>query len=452
MKMWLRVSAGISLAAVFVLSAIHFRGAPDPQIRGRSASAWAAGLLSPDYTVRGEAQNAFKQLGESSVPQLCVLVRKRNPPWEKHIVRLNTILPFLNYQRVDAVACRLRGAEMLGLLGPVASHAIPDLIDALAFDPDEREPERALVQIGSKSIQPLSRALTGSSDAKIRQRAARLLREFGSLEDSAIAALTRATRDQVASVREEAALSLGAPARQRNEISKCLVPLASDPAENVRAAAFKALGQIAVPENEVLAALQRGLADRTVPVRLAAAKSLWALRRDARATVPVLTEILLGHERRWEAAYALGEIGPEAAPAVPALIKALTMEQVARPFRTPPSSAFALGKIGPSAIPALSELLTNRDSRVRTSALLAFSFMGKGGAEAVPRVLEKLHDRDVEVRHTAALTLPAIGAHHEPVVLGLADCLRDDDIYVRSAAAAVLRRIAPDRTWVVQPE
>src|SRR5688572_848903 len=101
MKVWLRVCAGIALAAVFVFSAVHFRRAPDPVIRGRTASAWAADLLSPDYSVRGEAQGALKQLGEASVPQLCLLLRKRNPPWEKQIVRLSAVLPFLKYQSVD---------------------------------------------------------------------------------------------------------------------------------------------------------------------------------------------------------------------------------------------------------------------------------------------------------------------------------------------------------------
>ena len=452
MKVWLRVCAGIALAAAFVFTAVHFRRAPDPMIRGRPASAWAADLLSPDYSVRGEAQSALKQLGDSAVPQLCILLRKRNPAWEKQIVRLNTVLPFLKYQSVDAVCCRLRGAEMIALLGPKAAGAIPDLIAALAFDPAAGETERALVQIGLASVQPLSRALGKSGDSKVRERSARLLREFGPLEERAVAALKEGTRDGVASVRQEAALSLGATGHKQKSLHSVLLPLASDRADEVRAAAMKALGEIGISETEVLTALHRGLADTSVPVRLAAAKSLWSLERDSRATVPVLTNILMGYERRWEAAYALSDIGPEAAPAVPALVKALTEEQVARPFRTPPSSAFALGKIGPAAIPALSQLLTNRDSRVRTSALLAFSFMGTGGSEAVPHVMEMLRDTDVEVRHTAALTLPAIGENHEQVVAGLADCLTDEDPYVRSAAAAVLRRIAPDRNWVIRTE
>jgi HEAT repeat protein len=452
MKVWLRIGVSIILAAVFVFTAIHFRRPPDPMIQGRLASAWAADLLSADYIVRGEAQSALKQLGEPAVGQLCILLRKRNPPWERQIVRLNTVLPFLKYQSVDAAACRVRGAEMIALIGSKAAGAIPDLIAALAFDPAAREAERALVHIGSASVPPLSRAVENSGDAKVRERSARLLREFGAIEEPAIAALKKGVSDSVAAVRRESALSLGAIGRREESLIDAVVPLGLDRAEEVRAAAMKALGEMGISKTEALNALHCGLADKSVPVRLAAAKSLWSLERDSRATVPVLTNILMGFERRWEAAYALSDIGPEAAPAVPALVKALTQERVARPFRTPPSSAFALGKIGPAAIPALSQLLTNGDSRVRTSALLALSFMGAGGRDAVPCVLEMLRDTDVEVRQTAALTLPAIGANHEQVVAGLADCLQAEDIYIRSAAAAVLRRIAPDRNWIIQTE
>jgi HEAT repeat protein len=452
MKVSLRVFMVAVLATVFIFSAIHFRSPPDPSTQGRLASEWAADLLSNDYAVRGDAQSALKQLRDDAVAQLCVLLRKRNAPWEKHVVRLNSLLPFFNYQTVDAVACRLRSAEMLGLLGPDATAAIPDLISALAFDPSAQEPERALLRIGRDSIGPLTHALQNASHAKIRERSARLLREFSSLADDSVAVLMEATQDRIPAVREEAALSLGAVARKREDAVKPLLALRSDSAEGVRSAALKALGEIGVPKTEVLNALQRGLADKSVGVQLAAARSLWSLAQNSSDTVPVLTNILLGYERRWDAAYALAEIGPEASPAVPALVKVLTQEQISRPFRTPPSSAFALGKIGPAAIPALSQLLTNNDSRVRTSALLAFGFMGRSATNAVPCVLEMLRDNNVEVRHTAALTLPALGAKHEQVVAGLADCLRDEDIFIRSAAAAILRQIVPEQDWVVQPE
>ena len=452
MKVWLRVLIAVALVTTFIFSAVHFRQPSDPPIQGRLASEWAADLLSHDYAVRGDAQTALKQLGEAAVPQLCVLLRKRNPSWEQHVVRLNSLLPFLNYQRVDAVACRLRSAEMLGLLGPHASEAIPDLIRALAFDHSANEPERALLRIGRAAVGPLTHALQDAGDPKVRERSARLLREFPSLDEHSVAALMDATQDRFAEVRAEAALSLGAAAHKREDAIRPLLSLAVDSKEGVRAAALKALGEIGISKTEVQTVLQRGLADKSVPVRLAAAKSLWSLEQNSRDTVPVLTNILLGYERRWEAAYALSDIGSEAAPAVPALVQVLTQEQISRPFRTPPSSAFALGKIGPAAIPALSQLLTNSDPRVRTSALLAFGFMGKSATNAVPSVLEMLRDNSVEVRHTAALTLPAIGAKHEQVVAGLADCLRDEDIYIRSAAAAILRQIAPEQDWVVQPE
>ncbi len=452
MKLWLRVSAAIAVATIFVLSALHFRQPPDPLIRGRVASAWAMDLLSVDYAVRGEAQNALAQLGDAAVPQLCVLLRKRNSPWQKHLVRLKSFLPGIEYQPKDAVVCRLSSAEMLGILGPAASNAIPDLIASLAFDDTPQAPERALVRIGPASVRPLARAVKEARDPKIRARSAKLLREFAPLDSDALGVLKAATRDGIPAVREQSALSLGASAPRDTDAANVLLRLADDSSEMVRAAAMEALGSIGLAQPAVLEALRGGLGDRSVAVRLAAAKSLWRLDGDFHATVPVLASIVAGYERRWEAVYALAEIGPQAAVAIPALVKVLTEEKVSRPFRTPPSSAFALGKIGPAAIPALSQLLTNQDSGIRTSAVLAFSFMGRTGADGLPKVLPMLHDKNAEVRHIAALTLPAIGAKKEQVLTGLTECLADEDIYVRSAAAAALREIVPEQDWVVQPE
>src|SRR5688572_2373425 len=305
MKVWLRVVAGVALAALFVISAIQFRRPPDPVVHGKPASAWAADLLSPDYTVRGEAQNALQQLGESAVPQLRVLVGKRNPPWEKHAVRLNSFLPALAYQPADAAPFRLRSAEMLGILGPKASNAVPDLIKALAFDDTAHWPERALVRIGGASIGPLVRAVQDAGDSKVRERSAKLLREFAPLDRDAVTALKAGTRDDIPAVREQSALSLGAVAAKDEDAADVLVQLARDSSEIVRAAALQALGEIGLAKPNVVETLRRALADRSVPVRLAAAKSLWRLERDFHATVPVLANIVAGYERRWEAVYAL---------------------------------------------------------------------------------------------------------------------------------------------------
>ena len=450
-KDWLRLFVGVVLAGIFVFTSTTLRRGPDPIFEGRLASEWTQDLLSADYKVRGEAQTALKILGERAVPQLCVFLKKRNAPWERHLVRLNGIFPSLNYRLVDAVQCRERGAEMLGLLGVKSKQAVPDLVAVLGIDPASTEVERALIRIGPASAVKLSDGLTRSRKLWIRYSAARLLREFDP-DAKMIAALIHGSKDPEAMVREQSAESLGVVAKGDAAAAAALVRLGSDPEAGVRASALKALGSIGIVEAKVIAVLEDGLTDASTEVEIEAARALWWLRQDPELIVPVLTEILGGNERRWQAAYALGDMGPVAAAAVPALAKALAEEHVPRPFRTPPSTAFALGKIGRAAIPELSSLLLHPEARMRMGSLLAFGIMGTDGKDAVPALLKLLRDQDSEVRHTAALTLAAVGAAPEQIVAGLTDCLTAEDIYMRSAAAAALREIAPDGDWVVSPE
>lgn len=455
MKRYGRVLGALALVAIiFPVCIALLRRPADPIFEGKPVSAWTHELLNSDYTTRENAKTALKTLGEPAVPQLRALLRHRNGPWETPLVRLSSVIPFLNYRPLDANACRNAASEVLGLLGSKSSTAAGDLVSALAYDASAAETERALVRIGSGSVPHLEHALQSRHDS-VRVRAARLLREF-SLTSSTIAALTGAAGDRSEEVREQVCITLGTHLGKGDSAAHAaafdsLLSAARDSSAEVRAAAMQALGDAGRAEPRALSALGAGLRDRATIVSLQAAKSLWALHQPAESIVPVLIAILETSER-WRAAYVLGDMGACAAPAVPALARLLVEERVPRPFRIPPSSAFALGKIGRMAIPELTALLQNQDPRVRMNALMAFGFMGPAGHEAVPQVMQVLKDDDIEVRHTAALTLASLGAEPGQMIASLSDCLHAEDIYMRSAAAAILRKIAPDQTWYVPAE
>src|SRR3990172_3464313 len=74
-----------------------------------------------------------------------------------------------------------------------------------------------------------------------------------------------------------------------------------------------------------------------------------------------------GAEVRRRAAYALGELGPEAKGAIGALIKSFG-DHGARA-----AAIAALGKIGPEAVPALLEALSSRSESTRSAASAALT-------------------------------------------------------------------------------
>jgi HEAT repeat protein len=457
MKIVGRVLVVATLAFWVVLFASAVRKRPaDPIFEGRTASAWCRDLLSADYTVRENARSALNILGERGVPQLRALLQRRDGPWEKAFLRLDGFLPIFSYEPLDAARCRVVASEMLGSLGAISRAAVPDLVAALAYDSSATESERALICVGESSIPALEQALRAKNEL-IRMRGARLLREFSSISEQTVSALISAIGDRDFSVRREVALSLGAVLEEDNkkavadEATAALVALSRDDAAEVRAAAVHALGKVQRVSSQVIAALDSGLNDASPAVSLEAAKSLWELDEPANKVVPVLVSALETPER-WRAAYALGEMGTNAAPAVTALGRLLAEERVPRPFRTPPSSAFALGRIGSAAVPEVVRLLGNPDASIQMNALMALSFMGKAGHAAVPKLLKLLADKNTEVRDTAALTLASVGAESSQIIGALSNCLRADDIYMRSAAAAHLREIAPEQNWLIPGE
>src|SRR5262249_33009621 len=135
----------------------------------------------------------------------------------------------------------------------------------------------------------------------------------------------------------------------------------------------------------------------------------------------------------------LADLGAEARPAVPALVQVLSDQSpVVRRW-----AIFALGEVGPTApaaIPALIESFAVDDVRTRSVASAA---LAKMGPRALPRLIDALRHADPRVRRGAALTLGKSPRAREAAddLLGL---LRDDDPLVREAAVDVLQRILPE--------
>jgi HEAT repeat protein len=145
-----------------------------------------------------------------------------------------------------------------------------------------------------------------------------------------------------------------------------------------------------------------------------------------------------GFPERQQAFAALVKIGPPAVPALAALLR----ESATWDVRW--KAAEALGEIGPAArdaVPALADALRDGTQNwvVRVAALRALARVA--GADAVAPVRAALRDRDPCVRLAAALELGGLGPPARSAAPALRRALTDEDEAVRDAAARALRRL-----------
>ena len=159
-----------------------------------------------------------------------------------------------------------------------------------------------------------------------------------------------------------------------------------------------------------------------------------------------MVDILEKHkELRVEVAYTLGQMGPAAASAAPALAKLAADEDL----NVATEAILALGKIGPaakSAVPALCAALQKEGTNAH-AIVLALGDIGPDAAAAEPLLLKAMASKDDSLAVTAASAYTEIqprsakaAAKAIPVlVAGLSDSLPE----TRKAAAESLGELGP---------
>lgn len=138
---------------------------------------------------------------------------------------------------------------------------------------------------------------------------------------------------------------------------------------------------------------------------------------------------------RWRAAVALGESGPRAAEAVPALIEALDESDDA--VRWEAAKALErMGEAAQDAVPALAAALHGeRDSILRRRSAEALGAMGPAAREGVPALIAALNDVESAVSQAAAEALLKIGREAVPALI---EALKDEDGGIRARAAEIV--------------
>jgi HEAT repeat protein len=399
-------------------------------------------LTSPDYQRREQARVSLAQIGPEATPALIAALEDRPGTLETILLRLNGRFGVFPVVPSTTPPLRMRSAEQLATLAAGDPRAVRALAGTLAEEdgPLVEEAQRSLRRIGSAAAVPQLITVLRDGDLNARRHAAEVLRDFGPYAASATSALLNLLKDRSIPVRVQAANALARVAGVG--ATGGLTQALDDRSPAVRAAAADALGWIGEEAAPTVAKLRCRLADYHPRVRVCSARALWLITGDASAAVPVLSATLR-ESVCWEAALALGAMGPSASNAVPALIDMLKREKVPRALRETPVSALALGQIGMPSVPGLIDTLANPEPRVRTSAALALGFVGGKALEATKGLVKLLSDSDPDARRAATLALGVIDPARKELVPALVLMANDEDIFLSSLASSTLERIDP---------
>jgi HEAT repeat protein len=183
-----------------------------------------------------------------------------------------------------------------------------------------------------------------------------------------------------AEVRTEAIFRLGHIGKDAGEAVPALATILLEDADrNIRREAALALSKMGTAAVPAVPALAEALSDQELTVRMNAAKALFGLKAEARPAVPALIEALKdkGNEKyvarfhitiREMVVIALGGASAGTAEGVPALTAAL---EAADTDGMRKAASRALGDVGPEARPALPllrALLKDQNAEVRETA------------------------------------------------------------------------------------
>jgi HEAT repeat protein len=288
---------------------------------------------------------------------------------------------------------------------------------ALARDPGAPPAKNRPLPAWITDLQDLSPA--------VRVQAGLALAELGPAARDAEATLARTLKDKDPEVRYTAVLALGAIGAEGAESIDGLIQTLKDPAWFVRFTATQALQKLGPKAKAAVPTLVEALKPNDAvkdfrPIRCAQAAAALAKidpgNKDIQGAIPLIVEKLLGYDgdgsdgARVVGAELLGDCGPAAASALPALVKRLKDE--------------------------------DGDVRVAAAQALIKIAPGKHDAEALATIAGELKNPDLLVRIRAADTLGELGPRAKPASGNLGASLQDPEPEVRQAAREALRKIS----------
>ena len=316
----------------------------------------------------------------------------------------------------------------IGRFGPKAKAAVPALVSALDEERSRSAAFRALERIGpaaAPAVPSLTRYLAAPS---YTYAALNALRGTGPAGKSAIPEILKLLRDDrnawsaaqataaiqpdidtvrpaieklIADLEGEtrkivACRALGPLGKQwPTKIVPALIKSAGSDDAEFRAAAFSALGE--TQSKQAIPVLIGGLRDTELKNRRFAISALGRFGKDAKPAVADLIGILKNEkELRYTVLRALEQIGPDAAEALPELLKLLDDKSYGY------TAARAIGALGRAAVPAVPALVKRmQQAKSDSYAIFALGQLGVHAKAALPE-LHRISREGTRLQRTAA--------------------------------------------------
>lgn len=315
-------------------------------------------------------------------------------------------------------------------------------------------------------------ASLSSDDTSTRKAAADTLAANGA---AAVPDLTQALESDQARTRAAAAYALNEIGADAAPATPTLLEVLKDDDELVRALATSTLAQVGLDQNILINVLTAAVQNESGLVKDVAADALVNIGGDAvpalgklleneaansfakqtaatligdinqadelgdaavQSAISVLANTLNNGDSgvRKAAAESLGDFGPLADVAIPALSQALLGENSG----VSQTAAESLTRIGQQSVPGLTEALNSDNTLTRLYAADAIWVLTQDSSLILPTLVSSLSDGDVETRELAALGLTYLGRQALPAVPALRNLLNGDNDRVLTMARLAL--------------
>ncbi|MHC4405315.1 MAG: M56 family metallopeptidase, partial [Planctomycetota bacterium] len=339
------------------------------------------------------------------------------------------------------------GGDESEFRGPVLEPGLTSLVQQLE-DEDLWVRLRAVQAIGGRNptdTEPVPALIKAMNDesGRVRVAAARALLRIGPVNEQVVLAFIRASRDNWKGVIQATDDFFHLVGSEHNDLVPELTEMLKDPKARVRICAVTALGNMGPKAKSAVPALVDAMKDDET--LCLAEDALEKMGPAAKAAVPGLTEILGGTDLGAShcAARVLAAIGPDAREAVPALIACLQRRNDPWGQLSLCTSLATLDPKSSQAIEALTRLADGPCRDIQPAAHFHLVKMGETGASHFQALIDALEDSNPRVRLTAAAYLGRLGKDASEATPSLLAALDDVDPEARVEAAHAILLVCP---------